>query len=280
MLYVNFPRAPRRTGRLTPFIERLYSAHHQRKAHPNPAAPAASGLRRSCVMHTVCGQSVDGNDNIESMNRRTLSNLFPSTSPNSRDFVLLNWHDQPIKEFGLYAEAYHSAAMRLVDDYGTTGAVRDIEATPILFLYRHAFELYLKAFVLTGSKILGLSNKPAPTIEEILGKSHKLTDFIPHFEAILNAVGWTWDMGKDGLRTRTDFINLVNEFQAIDPTSSAFRYPTRKDGKGSLRRRFSFNLRAFASRIDPLLKIIDGALLGLSSIWDDGAEAAYEAQFR
>lgn len=116
--------------------------------------------------------------------------LFKSHPEYVRDSVVLNWHGQPVEEFGLYAEAYHKAGMRLVLDYGTTGAVRDIEATPILFLYRHAFELYLKAFVLVGSKLLVLNGKRGMEQEKIF-RTHKLSTFIPYFGAIIREVGWS-----------------------------------------------------------------------------------------
>jgi len=201
--------------------------------------------------------------------------LFRRSSAHGNDFVLLNWHGEPIKEFSLYAEAYHCAAKKLVAEYGTTGAIRDIESTPILFLYRHSFELYLKAFVLVGSKILALHGKLTMSPKKIF-ETHKLTEFLPHFEAIISEVGWTWDMGEDGLRQKSDFVGLVREFEEIDPGSFSFRYPTNKKGDAALPDRFSFNLSLFAQRIDPLLEIIDGAIMGLEELWNSAAEAAYQ----
>ncbi len=84
-------------------------------------------------------------------------NLFRSQSFHAKDFVVLNSYGKGLDEFSLYAEAYRRAAQKLVAEYGISGAVRDFEATPILFLYRHSFELYLKTFVLIGSKILFLA---------------------------------------------------------------------------------------------------------------------------
>ena len=203
--------------------------------------------------------------------------LFRTDAFNRKDMVVLNWHGEPIEEFRYYAEAYHRAAMALVQQYGTTGAVRDFEAAPILFLYRHAFELYLKAFTLTGSNILKLAGKPSMPIGTVL-TTHRLTKFIPFFESIIETVGWSWDMGEEGLRKKSDFVSLVQEFQSIDPGSYSFRYPTKTNGEDSLPSHFSFNLLDFSKRIDPLLKVLDGALLGLDAYWDAAAESAYEAQ--
>jgi hypothetical protein len=202
--------------------------------------------------------------------------LFKAHLEHARDSVVLNWHGRSIQEFGLYAEAYHKAGKRLVLNYGTTGAVRDFEATSILFLYRHAFELYLKAFVLVGSNLLFINAKKGMDQEKIF-RTHKLSTFIPYFEAIIREVGWSWDMGVDGLRKKSDFVALVKEFESIDPNSYSFRYPTDQDGQGALPDHFTFNLSLFAQRIDPLLEVIDGGLMGLNEFWNSAAEAAYEA---
>lgn len=196
------------------------------------------------------------------------------TDPDTRsDLVVLNWHGAPIEEFGYYAEAYHCAAMALVKQYGTTGALRDIEASPILFLYRHAFELYLKAFALQGAKILELAGKPL-VVEEIF-TNHDLAKLVDCFESIIETVGWSWDMGIEGFQKKSDFVSLVKEFQSIDPKSFAFRYPTNKKGEGLLPSHFSFNLLDFSEKIDPLLKTLDGALSGLNDFWDNAAGFAY-----
>ena len=207
------------------------------------------------------------------MNKKINSILFKSHSIHTKDSVVLNWHTNPIEEFGVYAEAYHKAAVRLVTDYGTTGAVKDIEATPILFLYRHAFELYLKAFIIKGSKILKFSGQKRMSQKEIF-KTHKLSRFTSYFEDIIHAAGWTWDMGIEGFKNKSDFENLVQEFEKIDPDSYSFRYPTKTDGKDALPCHFTFNLSEFSHRIDPLLELLDGALSGL----DDALNYHYEAE--
>jgi len=211
------------------------------------------------------------------MKPSTKRTLFRVESQHSKDFVVLNWHGRPIDEFGFYAESYHRAAKELVQNYGTTGAMRDFEVAPVLFLYRHAFELYLKAFTITGSKILQLVNKPFMPLDKILS-THRLTDFVPFFEGVIKEVEWSWDMGVDGLRKRDDFVSLVQEFDSIDPGSYSFRYPTNPKGQHSLPSHFAFNLSVFAKRIDPLLEVLNGALLGLDDCWDYAAQAAYESR--
>jgi len=85
-------------------------------------------------------------------------------------------------------------------------------------------------------------------------------------------------MGEEGLRKKDDFVTLVKEFESIDPGSYSFRYPTKTNGDDSLPDHFSFNLLDFSERIDPLLKVLDSALIGLDAYWDNASEIAYYEQ--
>ncbi len=203
--------------------------------------------------------------------------LFRVKSRTAEDHVVLNWLGKPIEHFSRYAEAYHSAGRKLAEDYGSTGALRDFESAPVVFLYRHSFELYLKAVVLAGSKIVELQGGEGMAPDRALA-GHRLGEFVPQIKKIIAAVGWSWDMGVEGLRTETDFVQLVKELEAVDPGSFAFRYPTDKKGEAALPERFEFSVSAFANRLDPLLESLAGAVIGLEEYWDAAAEAAYEAQ--
>lgn len=58
--------------------------------------------------------------------------------------ALLNWASKPAEELVMYALSYRNAAMSLIVRREQIG-IGDIDhgALPILFLYRHSFELYL-----------------------------------------------------------------------------------------------------------------------------------------
>src|SRR5262245_57418129 len=70
----------------------------------------------------------------------------------------------------------------------------DYEGYPILFLYRHALELYIKPIVYRGAQLCRLIDEKLNT--ENLFKAHKLTEFLPQIEAIFKAVGWKWDFNE------------------------------------------------------------------------------------
>jgi len=83
--------------------------------------------------------------------------------------VVLNWYGQSVEKLDLYAEAYHSAAKVLVEN-ASEDHLRDIGACPVVFLYRLSLELWLKAILISGSKILELQGEDAETTEIILKK--------------------------------------------------------------------------------------------------------------
>src|SRR5207248_1310375 len=81
--------------------------------------------------------------------------------------VVLNWHGTPEGEFTYFAEAFHNLAkesvlnLRSNDHFGLHGIPwEDFRAYPIVFLYRHSLELYMKAVLLVGSPMLQLRGEP------------------------------------------------------------------------------------------------------------------------
>ena len=68
--------------------------------------------------------------------------------------VVLNWYGEAVEKLEPYAKAYHSAAQLLIEK-STGDQLRDINACPVVFLYRLSLELYLKAILILGSSIFG-----------------------------------------------------------------------------------------------------------------------------
>src|SRR6266404_2839264 len=62
--------------------------------------------------------------------------------------VVLNFTRHAKGDLHIYAHAHQQAASKLVDVFRANPYYSDAEACPIVFLYRHAIELYLKAILL------------------------------------------------------------------------------------------------------------------------------------
>ena len=191
--------------------------------------------------------------------------------------TVLNWHGVPQKEFSMYARAFHEAGRQLVNEKDKR-YFRDFDACPIVFLYRHALELYLKAILLgDGRNILLLAGKPCPKSEEVLKGNHSLERMLPTIRLVFEEVGWDQELGVDGAPILDNLENLIKELSQIDPASYAFRYPIKKDGSPSVPDHFIFSVVEFAKGLDYVLKMLDGVICGLHEEWNARAEFAYEA---
>ena len=102
----------------------------------------------------------------------------------SHGTVILNWQSwsrTPEGEFTHMADAFLDLAKeevyRLKKNEGlgrhesqVIAIMDDFRAYPIVFLYRHAIELYLKAIALGGSAMLALKDQPEIECEQLFKK--------------------------------------------------------------------------------------------------------------
>jgi hypothetical protein len=141
------------------------------------------------------------------------NNLF--VARNDLSDVVLNWYGQSIEKLNLCAEAYHSAARSLIEN-SSDDQLRDINACPVVFLYRLSLELYLKAILIIGSKILRLDGAPFKTVEEILNKRHNLVALLEEFGTLCGQLGWNSDEQYEL------FARIIREFEKKDRVRFAF----------------------------------------------------------
>jgi hypothetical protein len=189
--------------------------------------------------------------------------------------VVLNFRHSPDSEFGFYGHAFHDAAQTLANELLDRSGYSDLEALPIVFLYRHSVELYLKAILIIGNQLLAVNGAEfAETdIQNVLGR-HRLTPFLPYLERILEATGAEWHFpDAPDLRTFEDLKKVLREVEEIDAESYAFRYPTTKKGDGSVPHNFSFDLVTCINVLDKLVESLDAALTHLDVTWDNVGDA-------
>ena len=180
--------------------------------------------------------------------------------------VVLNWYGDAIEKLEPYAKAYHSAA-RLLMQTSSEEELRDIGACPVVFLYRMALELYLKAILISGSNILRLDGA-SKTAEQILKLGHNLQGLLDEFRALCDELDWEWDAQHKMV------AQMVMEFDKFDPGSFCFRYPVTKSGDSALEQGFRFNLKTFCVRMDEVLECLDRIDCGLAGLLDEAQEAA------
>jgi hypothetical protein len=174
----------------------------------------------------------------------------------------------PINELHIFADGYHRAGKELVEKLLVdSGYGCNYLTFPILFLYRHSLELYFKAIVYTGGRLLGLITSEKIDDKKLLSK-HELTIWLPAIKKIFDHMGWEKDFQAIGIDTFDDFKKLIEEIEKIDPGSYSFRYPVTKKGDASLPDEIIFNPIGFGKKMDQVLQFLEGAVFGLKDNLD------------
>jgi hypothetical protein len=191
--------------------------------------------------------------------------------------VVFNFRGAAPDDLPAYAEGYHMAGRALVEKLAAAHGYADYEGYPILFLYRHALELNMKALIYRGSKYLGLMTDRNIDAEKFFG-SHDLPRFLPPLREIFDHMGWHGDLNLPGLKTWEDFCGIVRAIDELDHGSYSFRYPMNTHGESPLSHHTVLNVIAFGRNMDALLDALNAAAEGIEERWDTAAEACYFLQ--
>lgn len=187
--------------------------------------------------------------------------------PKHHSDVVLNWHNNPVGELTLQAEAYFKAGTKLLESFKGGNGLTDFDAYPIIFLYRHALELFVKDILLMGNNFARALGDPQvhTPFQEIVG-SHRVSHHIEKLRKVFGAVDWA-----DG-DFRSDWCHFLKTIDQIDPDSMTFRYTVNKRGRPLLKSHFSFNMGELSSVFKTVLEDFSGACLGLRLMLSDAYE--------
>ena len=165
----------------------------------------------------------------------------------------IDWMNNACLCYGenLYAAGYKQAADLLVKYVLEKHIDQDTLVYPIVFLYRHYIELQLKEIISLG-KGLDLDIK--------VEKDHELKSLWLESRQIIAEV-WPEDSNNDIKAVQ----EIIHQFSACDPGSTAFRYPTTKKGKPSLTDLEQINLRNLGDIMAGIGSFFDGTINGISA---------------
>lgn len=189
--------------------------------------------------------------------------------------VVFNFTGRPIDDLVAFALGYHEAGKALAAQMAVAKGYADYDGYPILFLYRHALELYLKAVVYRGAKLVGLISPKSANTDKLLHR-HSLVPLLPSIRAIFSQMNWNFE--GSGLASYDDFASLIHSLDSIDAGSYAFRYPIDRSGQAHLPHHFVLNVVEFAGRMDALLQFLEGSATGISEEWQAEVDAKHELQ--
>lgn len=191
--------------------------------------------------------------------------------------VVLNFMRFPKGELAAYGRSYHEAAQLLVKHMASTH-YRDPDACPIVFLYRHAVELYLKSIIHWGNSLLQLNGKPIVHHQNIFTE-HRLGVLLKSVKPILQFRKSLNNWGDLHFGCFRDVEKVIEELEEFDPRSYSFRYPIDTTGKkATLPHHFLFNVIAFGDKFDHLVRILDWLSMMIYQDFQSQAEAYHELQ--
>lgn len=125
----------------------------------------------------------------------------------------------------------------------------DHGALPIIFLYRHSFELYLKAIVYRAA-VLTIAEQDLQRAMPRLWREHSLIRLVKMGEPILRArtlrLTTTGDLHEN-------VLSLARRLDEIDAGSYAFRYPFTSQGERALPRNVFVNIHGFCEAMESVL---------------------------
>ncbi len=188
--------------------------------------------------------------------------------------VVFNYTGDLIRDLGAFALGYREAGRVLAVRFrGDAYACYD--GYPVLYLYRHSLELYMKLVVYRGAMLMGLIGKECPNIPGLFS-NHRLGRLLPAMRSIFRAM--RWDFKDTAIGTFDEFERVVREIDDIDPGSYAFRYPMNPAEEAHLPHHFTMNVANFGEVMDDLLGYLEGAAGLLDETFQSEAEARYELQ--
>jgi hypothetical protein len=174
----------------------------------------------------------------------------------------LNEHSARAKDLFFFAQATHKAAKKLA---GTpqidSNPLGELDAYPVLFMYRHAAELFLKAILGEGGNFL--LNKPDPIS---VSKTRSVSWLAQFVVQIVTTLKWEEQFRCDGVENFAEFKKLLDEVNGVDLGHGMFR------NSGDV----ATSLPEFFRRMDALLDLLESTADGLAAEWDLRNEAGVE----
>jgi hypothetical protein len=177
-------------------------------------------------------------------------------SINNGDNFFISFSTNPKQDFGVFAKGYKKAASVLTEHLLAKPRFPDYEAYPVVFLYRQAFELYIKGFYYKAVLIAFFKNnqefensQEIKKIEKNLN-IHQLTPFSKAFKRMCLLF---FPSDQELLKLAEKVNQFAVDFDKIDIDSSAYRYPINTKGKSPTKSNQVVNLLALHESMQKFL---------------------------
>lgn len=168
------------------------------------------------------------------------------------------WHElaaispQQWRTRALMPQGYREAA-DLLTEIATSGRNNDMLVFPIIFLYRHAIELHLKAIIHNGQALYDEATGSRMPLERV----HNLAGLWRNVRAMMVAI--EPDCEENDLNL-PKVEALILELHELDERGTAYRYPEGPKVAGQV------NLANMAEMLSAALDYLDGIAGGLEAM--------------
>jgi hypothetical protein len=173
-------------------------------------------------------------------------------------------------QFGVYAKGYRHAARIVAEKLIEQGRFPDYDAYPIVFLYRHAFELHLKNVIYCTALLAAF--KRMDDIDTNLYNNHDLCTISDSATKVL-CKAFPNDSGIAELSS--EIIDTAKDLSILDKSSFSYRYPIDKKGKPSTKRSQLVDAEAFANHMENMLEKLEVVDFGID-LETERAQELYE----
>lgn len=188
---------------------------------------------------------------------------------NPRNFAI-SINNNPKNDFGVFAKGYSWAARNLAQILLSQNSFANYDAYPVVFLYRHSFELYLKNIIYRAIPLAAF--KRFTDIDTRLYNHHKLDILAAIAERILQRLFPVDNSLKEFIKK---CVQIAEEYQIIDQDSYSYRYPIGIQGNPSTPKNQIVNLDSLYQTMNEILDGLDAVDFGISAE-TDMAQDVYE----
>jgi hypothetical protein len=196
---------------------------------------------------------------------------FYNSISDGNNFVI-SFSSDSKRDFGVFAKGYAQAASTLAEFLLEKPRFSDYEAYPVVFLYRHAFELYLKAFYYKAGLLSYFKNVEEIELEKKQRNNHALVLFAEVFKKLCRIL---FPSDQELLKLSDKVHKFAFEFEQIDKDSYSYRYPINRQGTASTRQNQTVNLLAFYQSMQELMTELEVVDFGFD-IETDQAQDIFE----
>jgi hypothetical protein len=186
-----------------------------------------------------------------------------------KNFVI-SFTQDPRDDFGAFAEGYSHAASTLAESLLSKTGFPDSDAYPVVFLYRHSLELYLKNIIYKAALVMAFMDMAR--IDTALYTNHNLTVLSETATKILQTL-----LPQDASLRQfaKETMKISSEFSDIDAGSYSYRYPVDTKGRPSTRPNQVVSLGALHRTMSDFLEKMDTLDFGLQ-VATNQAQEIYE----